>query len=418
MSKLRALWLMSLLVAMAALSSPRAHAGWAAAWQAPQSDAFASVSVDRATLRQVLTSHAPGSTLRVRFSNQFCKSPVKIGAASIGHAKGGAEVAGTPTSLTFNGKASIELAAGQVQYSDPASLTVETMQRLTVSVYVDGAVSALSRHFTGNEFVWRGKGNLTHEPLSAKFDPINNTLLASHVLVDRIEIDEANRPTAQAVRVVAMFGDSITDGFMGVAGLPLPSTAPIGQDTRYPDFLQRRAQQKRLPLAFVSAAISGNRLLAGPALPMFGPPGNSRVQRDVLSLPGVTDAIVLIGINDLGFSMSPAKTGQELIQGLATVVQQLKGAGLRVMLGTLTPALGTTYGAAHGRAVIDEERNKVNAWIRSSGYADAVVDFDACLRDPANPSRLLPAYDSGDHLHPSAAGYNAMAECVDLTSLR
>jgi len=132
----------------------------------------------------------------------------------------------------------------------------------------------------------------------------------------------------------------------------------------------------------------------------------------------VTDAIVLIGINDLGFSMSPAKTGQELIQGLATVVQQLKGAGLRVMLGTLTPALGTTYGAAHGRAVIDEERNKVNAWIRSSGYADAVVDFDACLRDPANPSRLLPAYDSGDHLHPSAAGYNAMAECVDLTSLR
>jgi len=279
MSKLRALWLMSLLVAMAALSSPRAHAGWAAAWQAPQSDAFASVSVDRATLRQVLTSHAPGSTLRVRFSNQFGKSPVKIGAASIGHAKGGAEVAGTPTSLTFNGKASIELAAGQVQYSDPASLTVETMQRLTVSVYVDGAVSALSRHFTGNEFVWRGKGNLTHEPLSAKFDPINNTLLASHVLVDRIEIDEATRPTAQAVRVVAMFGDSITDGFMGVAGLPLPSTAPIGQDTRYPDFLQRRAQQKRLPLAFVSAAISGNRLLAGPALPMFGPPGNSRVQR-------------------------------------------------------------------------------------------------------------------------------------------
>lgn len=145
-----------------------------------------------------------------------------------------------------------------------------------------------------------------------------------------------------------------------------------------------------------------------------GPSGLSRLQRDVVEVAGATDALLLIGINDLGVNLQPS--ADALIGGLKTAVEQLRRAGLRVIVGTITPARGT-LGFLHGRASVDAARQQVNQWIRGSGVPNAVVDFDTCLRDPAAPSYLRAEFDSGDHIHPNTKGYEAMANCVDLRLL-
>ncbi len=391
--------------------------GWSAAWQAPQGDAFLSLSARQATLRQVLTPHAAGTQLRIRLSNQFGTQPVQVGAVSIGLSAGEAQVAPSgPVAVRFAGRSDLVLAPGESRYSDPVTLPLSSMQRVAVSLYIPDSAISISRHFNGNEWVWSASGNRSAQAGGQGFTRNANLLQASHVLVDRLEVVAPTQPR----RVVAMFGDSITDGFMGSAsGIPLlPGSEPIGQDQRFPDFLQRRADAMGVPATFVSAAISGNRLLAGPVLPMFGPAGRSRLVRDVLSLPGVTDAVVLIGINDLGFSLRPSVTAQALTEGLRDAVVQLQQAGVRVTLGTLLPSRGATLGLAHGSAAVDAARQVVNHWIRTSAAANAVIDFDPCMQDPARPSRLNPAYDSGDGLHPNAAGYKAMAECASLSAFQ
>lgn len=391
---------------------------WSAAWQAPQSDNFLSINAKRATLREIITVHAAGHQVRLRLSNLFGRAPVTVGAASIGVSAGGAYiVASGPTPLFFDGKPSVVLAPGESRYSEPVQLSVQSMQRLVVSIYIPDSAVSISRHFTGNELIWSAPGDLSSQAGAQGFSQNKDLIQASTVLADRLDVDA---PTDVSRRVVAMFGDSITDGFMAsTTGIPLlPGSEPIGHDLRYPDALQRRADAEGIHATFVNAAISGNRLLAGPVLPMFGPAGQSRLERDVLTLSGVTDVVVLIGINDLGFALVPSTTGDSLVKGLTATVQQLHKAGMHVILGTLLPSRGANSGLAHGSSAVDAARQTLNQWIRSSGVADAVIDFVPCMQDPARPSHLLPAYDSGDGLHPNGAGYQAMANCVDLASFR
>ncbi|TAK86626.1 MAG: hypothetical protein EPO09_19470, partial [Aquabacterium sp.] len=175
----------------------------------------------------------------------------------------------------------------------------------------------------------------------------------------------------------------------------------------------------------VSAAMCGNRLLSDALVPVLGPAGLSRLSQDVLKVAGATDVLMLIGINDLGSAWTPR--ADELINGMKTAIGQFRQAGLRVILGTLMPAKGASTGSfyrtlgdrdigfLHGRASVDRVRNEINSWIRQGGAADGVVDFDAGMRDPQAPAYLRPDYDSGDHLHPNAKGYEAMAACVDLS---
>ena len=389
---------------------------WQAAWLAPHSDAFASVAAHDQTLRQVIAPHASGSAVRLRLSNRFGTQPVVVGAVSIGASEGGAALAGAGAlPLRFDGQPGVTLAPGESRLSDPVALSVQAMQRLAVSVHVRSAMLSGSRHFNANEWVWRARGDQTRRLDGEPFERIASTLVASSVLIEALEVQSA-RP---AQRVVVAFGDSITDGFVSTAGLALlPSSEPIGRDVRYPDFLQRRLLAAGAPVTVVNAAISGNRLLAGPFIPMFGPSGLSRFERDVLGTAGATDVLVLIGINDLGFALWPGPTGEQLRLGLAQLVQRAHAAGLRVTLGTLMPARGANFGLAHGSVGVEQARQKLNAWIRGAGVADAVVDFDACMRDPLRPDRLRADYDSGDHLHPNAKGYQAMSECVDLARLR
>jgi lysophospholipase L1-like esterase len=399
---------------------------WVGAWTAPQSDAFASVALRNQTLRQVLTLHQAGQAVRIRLSNQFGTSALTLNEVQVGLSAGNAAVvAGSSRKLLFGGKSVVTLLPGASVYSDPVPLAVKAMQRLAISVYASGDTRMMSRHFSANEYPWRAQGNQSGISVGWGFGRISNPLQTSWMLIDAVDV----QPTVPT-RVLVTFGDSITDGYMSTWGIGLlAGTAQMGRDQRYPDYLARRLIAAHKPVSVVNAGISGNRLLkdAEGLLPIFGHSGLSRLQRDVLDVPGVTDALVLIGINDLGLALQPSAS--DVIAGLKTAVAKLKQAGVRVTVGTLLPTKGNgsginylinavmsggTNARMHGRAQVMAEREKINAWIRTSGVPDAVVDFDACLRDPAEPARLRPDFDSGDHIHPSAKGYEAMAACVNL----
>ena len=413
----------------AALSSQVAcahNSGWVGAWTAPHGDAFASVALRNQTLRQVVTVHQAGQAVRVRLSNQFGTGTVVINDAQVGVSAGGATVvAGSMRRLLFGGKPVVTLAPGASVYSDPVPLSVQAMQRIAISLYAAGDTKMMSRHFNANEYPWRALGNQSGVTGDGDFSRISNPLQTSWMLIDAVDVQ-----TTTSTRVMVAFGDSITDGYISTLGIGLlPGAAQIGKDQRYPDYLARRLIAAHKPVSVVNAGITGNRLLKDDdgVLPLFGRSGLSRLQRDVLDVPGVTDALVLIGINDLGMALQPSAA--DVIAGLKTAVAKLKQAGVRVMVGTLLPTKGNGKGVnylinavmsgganagAHGRTTVMAEREKLNQWIRTSGVPDAVVDFDACLQDPGEPARLRPEFDSGDHLHPNAKGYEAMAVCVNL----
>lgn len=213
--------------------------------------------------------------------------------------------------------------------------------------------------------------------------------------------------------VVVTFGDSITAG----AG----AVEDQGRPVRYPERLAARLREKpgdAGPLRVVNAGISGNRLLANGV----GPKGIDRFASDVLAQRGLTHVVILIGINDIGFSVPEGAAGpvrgqpsaEEITAGLERLIQQASARGVKVLLGTLLPFKGSAYWSREK----ESRRDAVNRWIRSRRHVEAVVDFDAVTRDAADPQVLKAAYDSGDHLHPGNAGYAAMADAIDLRALR
>ncbi|HET7836656.1 MAG TPA: SGNH/GDSL hydrolase family protein [Variovorax sp.] len=216
--------------------------------------------------------------------------------------------------------------------------------------------------------------------------------------------------SAGAPRVVVAFGDSITEG----AGAVNENGKPV----RYPERLEARLRAMPGAVQVVNAGISGNRLLAD----NVGPKGIARFEHDVLAQPGVTHVVILIGINDIGFSMPEGASepirgqpaAEEITAGLQGLIQQAKARGVKVLLGTLLPFKGSSYWSKEK----ESRRDAVNRWIRSRRHVEAVVDFDAAMRDPSDPQALKAAYDSGDHLHPGNAGYAAMADAIDLRALR
>jgi lysophospholipase L1-like esterase len=214
--------------------------------------------------------------------------------------------------------------------------------------------------------------------------------------------------TKSGARAVVTFGDSITDGFKST----------VNANRRWPDYLSARLQTTGDKIAVVNQGISGNRILhdSGMGQPRFGPNALSRFDRDVLSVSGASHVVILIGINDIGMgsaSRSPAEavSADEIIAGLKQLALRAHASGLKVIGATLTPFSQAAYFTEEG----ETKRQAVNAWIRSAKEYDRVIDFDTAVRDPAKPRQLRAAYDSGDHLHPSDAGYQAMADSIDLS---
>jgi lysophospholipase L1-like esterase len=395
-----------------AAAAPRASAAsgcaathWVGTWAADPSDG-SGPGYDDQTLRVIVTPHYPGNQLRVHLSNRFGTSPVTFGSASIGHRAGGAGVVGaTNRPITFNGSTQVTVAPGTDVVSDPVSLTFKSFQELTVSVYVSGDVAASTEHVAGDETSYSTTPNTPDATAVDEATPFTMTTTRTS-FVDGLDVLAPG-----SISALVGVGDSITDGIESFV-VPATQSAAIDANSRYTDDLSRRLGSKS-KLSIVNAGISGNQLLDD-VVPEAGPSGLSRLQNDVLDVPGVSDVIIEEGINDLGQGRSAA----DLEAGLTSAVSQLHAAGLNVLVGTIMPVGGVVI-PSYAAPEVEVNRQAVNDWLRTGASgADGIVDFDGALRNPASPSALLPKYDSGDHVHPSNAGYRAMSDAVDPALIR
>ncbi|WP_342317099.1 SGNH/GDSL hydrolase family protein [Lysobacter sp. FW306-1B-D06B] len=342
-----------------------------------------------------------GKRVRVLLSNEYGTAPLVIGAAHVAKAgKDATIVAGSDRALTFGGKSSVTIPAGAPMLSDPVELDVAPLTEVSISLHLPEPTAPATFHWDARQTAYVGAGDQT---AAVKFK--HDTTLTTRVFVSAV----LTEPTPGARTVVAI-GDSITDGNM----------ATMDANTRWPDALAQRLAPRNVAVA--NAGISGARLLRD----RMGLNALARFDRDVLAQPGVSSVIVLLGINDIGWHGTPLgpdepiASADELIAGYRQLIARAHAHGVRIVGGTLTPFEGALQDTPmRGYFSLDKERVRqaVNAWIRDSGEFDAVVDFDAITRDPANPRRFLPAYDSGDHLHPGDAGYRAMAQAIDLDAL-
>lgn len=363
------------------------------------------------TVRMVVRPTIRGERIRILLSNVFGASTLAIGDAHVALVKeGGAILPESDHQLTFGGKASVTIPPGAPILSDSVDLRVAPFEEVAVSIYLPGAAAASTVHARAqHETYISAPGDFT-----ANDEIPKAAIEKSWYWLAELDVWTTNRAAA-----ILVFGDSITDG----AG------ANLGEYGDWPNLLARRlADAGRSPqLAVDNEGLGGNRLLHDGA----GVNALARFDRDVLSMPGVSELIVLEGINDIGwphwnpeqehsghpFTDSPyaaqTVTAQQLIQGLQQIIERAHQHGIRAFGATLTPYEGDGTYTAEGEAV----RQQVNNWIRTSGAFDGVIDFDAAVRDPNHPTRFREDLQWGDYLHPNSAGYKAMAAAIDLSLL-
>ncbi len=391
--------------------------GWLASWAASPTDATVPTDATglptpqllaNQSLRMVLTPHLGGTSLRIHLSNRFGTAAVTFGRVTIGTQTTGAAV-GAMAPVRFGGAASVTIPAGADAVSDPVVLGFSAFQPLAVSMFVPGDQTAPTKHWNANATSYYSppiSGDRTADHTGASY----LGLTGSWLYVDGVDVI-APAPT----RSVVAFGDSITDGFVSATPLSLPADSSVAnKNGRYPDDLQRRLDGAGIPVSVVNAGIGGNQLLTDGEPSQTGPSGLHRFEEDALSQAGVGGVLLLEGINDLGLS---GRTPADIIAGYTRLIDQAHAAGARIWLGTITPAANSIVDGTVTAPDSERNRQQINTWIRGQHLADGVADFDAALRDPADPSTLLPAYASVDNLHPNLAGYQAMANAVDLGML-
>jgi len=382
--------------------SGEAYASWAASPQ-DYAEAFPggmppeAVTFEDQTLRHVVRLSAGGESLRVRVSNLFGSEPLVLDAVEVAPSQGGSAIqADSTVSLTFDGDTSTTIAPGAEVWSDFVAFSAAAEATLAISIYVSEATPLATLHSLGQQTAYIAPGNLVTASSLGDTDPETRT---TYQWITGVDVSSAS-----ARRVIVAFGDSITDGF----------ASTVDAHHRYPNYLSARATGPSAPAAFsvVNAGISGNRVLND----VVGPSGGSRFERDALGQTGVSDVIILLGINDIGFSgFAPEQEepATAITQGLEAMVDAASARGVRTFLATLLPFQGTMapYYSDAGEA----KRQAVNDWIRTQTVAAGVIDFDALMSDPNAPLAMQPNYDSGDHLHPNDAGYETMAGAIDLT---
>ncbi|MDQ1293356.1 MAG: hypothetical protein QG608_1237 [Actinomycetota bacterium] len=373
---------------------------------------------EKQTIRQVVHASLGGDSIRVRLTNEFGEQPLVIGRVRVArHAEGapGQEiVAGTDRPVTFSGSTSVTVPAGAPALSDPVPLSLPAGSDLAVSLYLPERTPVTTVHHYAQQLNVVASGDVTREKALTATSTIDRWCFLSSVDV---------RTIRREAESVLAFGDSITDGVNTVQGA----------NHRWPDLLAERFRSRAdtSRLGVINEAITGNRLLHDPNPPsgsdaesyadFFGQSALRRFDRDISAQTGIGHVIVLLGINDIGQPGGPAPASeqvgaQEIVAAHRQLIARAHAQGLKIYGGTLTPFRDDTLGFYSPQREAD--RQKVNRWIRTSGEYDAVIDFEAAVRDPRQPDRLLAAYDSGDHLHPNDAGMQAMADAVPLSPFR
>lgn len=366
------------------------------------------------TIRMIVRPTLTSRRWRVRLSNEFGTSSLLIAAAHLAITDEGSKIkADTDRVLTFGGKSAIRIPAGAPMMSDPVDLPANAFSKISISIYLPDSTPVRTAHFQAHEDSYlAGPGDQT-----GKADLTSPTRKRAWFFVSSLEAWDPVSTSA-----IVAFGDSITQGTSDKAGTAY---------TDYPFQLAQRlaAEKGARPIAVVNQGIGGNRILNDAA----GVSALARLDRDLLSVPGVTTLLLLEGINDIGFPRvrfsefkdfpnapkenpfaSQKVSAEEMIVGLQQIIARAHEHGITVIGATLTPFEGTNSYDEDGESV----RQAVNRWIRSTNAYDAIVDFDSLLRDPDHPSRLRAEYDSGDHIHPSPAGYQAMANSIPVQLLR
>ena len=333
---------------------------------------------------------AGGTAIRLRLSNEISTGQLRIGAVHVALAgDDGAIVPGSDQAVTFEGSTAPVIPAGAPLLSDTVALKVPPLAHVVVSIYVPGSAEHLTGHPLGVATTRIGSGDQTGAP-----DVTGSTTKMRYILSG---IDVSGGP---ATSTIVTFGDSITDGALSTDNA----------DHRWPDILAERLRAAgKTSFAVANAGISGNRLLATGA----GPAALARLDRDVLSVPGVRYLVILEGVNDIGnptARKAPLPRPEDLIGAYRQIIARAHDRGIKVIGATILPYKGAGYYSDAGDAV----RVAVNAWIRAPGHFDGVIDFDRIVADKTDPLTMAPAYDSGDRLHPGDDGYRAMAAAVDL----
>ncbi|MEV1020808.1 SGNH/GDSL hydrolase family protein [Streptomyces sp. NPDC050264] len=384
-------------------AAPASTGTWAGSWSASPAGAEPGTETNGffgRSIRNIVHTSIGGTGARITLSNLYGQQPLSVTHASLAVASAPnnpTALAGTVRRLTFSGNTSVVIPAGQQVISDAARLQVPRDADMLVTTYSPTPSGPVTYHPQARQMSYVAQGDRTEDPSGAQYteqSPYWRYLTALDVL------------SHEAEGTVVVLGDSLTDGI----------TSTMGANVRWTDILadRLRTESGAPRYGVVNQGISGNRVLSdGLGRPASNPSGLSRFDRDALSRSGVRAVVIDLGINDI--LRNPQQDDpDQIVEGLRELVRQARTRGLRVIGATLMPFQGHRGYEPHLEAV----REGVNAAIRSGKVYDNYVDFDRALRDPYNPRKLLPRYDSGDHLHPSDAGYRRMADRFDLATLK
>jgi lysophospholipase L1-like esterase len=344
------------------------------------------------TLRQIVHVSAGGTQIRVRFSNAFGKAPLLITSAHVAKAAANGSIEpATDKPLTFAQQPSVTIPAGALLISDPLAFDLPPLSGLAVTLHIEGAPDGVTTHAGSRATSYFTAG-----------DAATESTLPSPQAVDRwYFLNGVDVAVTKSPRAVVILGDSITDG----------KNSTTNGNTRWPDDLARRFQTNKhtRDIGVLNHGIGGNRLLHDG----LGPNALARFDRDVLAQTGVHWLVVLEGVNDIGTCATNCNLDEltrEILQAYRQIILRAHTHGLRVYAATILPFGGSFYATP----ATERTRQTINQWIRESGQFDAVLDFDAATRDARDPTHFSPSMDSGDHLHPSNAGYQVMADSINL----
>jgi len=357
------------------------------------------VALSNQTLRMICRVSIGGRRVRVRLSNAYGLRPLPVGAAHIAlRAEGAAIQPGSDRALSFNGAASTTLAAGALAVSDEVDLEIPPLSDVAVSIHLPGDVPE-TFHVTGHGNAHQTSYlSMPGDHTGAAELPVERTT-EDFLIVSGIDV-----LTADEVGGIVALGDSLTDA----------NISKLDANNRWPDQLARRlvARGGRM-LGVMNQGIGGNRILHD----VRGDSALRRFDRDVIAQPGVSHVIVLLGINDIRNRWGKPEevvTAGQMIAGLNQLAIRAHTHGLKILGGTMLTFENETFNPGFYTPEGEAKRQAVNTWIRDSGAFDAVIDFEAALRDPSHPTQMLPQWDCGDHLHPSDAGYLHMGDSIDL----